>query len=155
MVPTSRSLALGLFATVALFAAGCGSNNTGKIVGKWKLTTPPSKTDKEKQEFEAMTKMGIFMVIEFKADNTIVLGIDSDKPEFLELIKKGVPGQKFSFEAKYKLLMGDKVEVYDVKDKELKDVFKGDKARSDILINGDDMTIKDPDGSITKLTKMK
>jgi hypothetical protein len=148
-------LAFGLFTIVALLSAGCGSNNTGKIVGKWKLTSPPSKTQKEKDEFEAMSKLGVFLYLEFKTDNSLVLGIDSDKPDLLNMLKKGAPDQKFTFEAKYKLLMGDKVEVYDVKDKELKDVFKGDKARSDILINGDDMTIKDPDGSITKLTKMK
>ena len=38
MVPVSRAFALSLVAAFALFAAGCESNNKGKIVGKWQAT---------------------------------------------------------------------------------------------------------------------
>ena len=145
-------------AGLALTVTGCSSNNTGKIIGKWKISAPPEKDPKTKEEFEAMGKMGLFVFIEFKADNALLLGLGSDKPETLDMLKALAPKgkePKTSWEAKYKLLPGDKVEVYDMKDDETKKMFKGDKARSDIIITGDEMTIKDPDGSMTKLTRMK
>jgi hypothetical protein len=149
--------ALGLIAVcgLALACTACSSNNTGKIEGKWKLVSAPSKDSKGKDEFDAMNKMGVYLYFEFKSDQSLVIGIGADDPKMLDLIKSTVPGQKVTWMAKYKLMSGDKVEVYDVKDEEFKKFMKGEKGRSDITIVGDDMTIKDPDGSTSKLVRMK
>ena len=83
-MPISRSFALALLAAFVLFAAGCGSNNKGKIVGKWLLytnVTPNSEND----------------VTEFTADGQFSV---TNGPNVLR--------------GRYRLGAGDKVTLYDL-----------------------------------------
>lgn len=155
MLLAPRKLAFLLLAGLALAVAGCGSNNKGKIVGKWKVTDPSDKDPKAKDGFQKLGQMGIYMYMEFKDDSTAVMGFDADKPGMIELLKMGIPGGKVTFPAKYKLMSGNKVEIYDFS-AEAKQILsgKGERMRSDIIIEGDNMTIKDADGTITKLVKI-
>jgi hypothetical protein len=159
MTPGFRKLAFVLFAGLALVVAGCGSNNKGKIEGRWKVTTFPEKTDaKTKNEMDQLGKMGLYLFLEFKSDGTMSVGLGADKKEVLDVIKAMAPQQKTTWDMKYKLLSGDGVEVYDMP----ADLQSGggglfgkkDRARVSIKINGDDMTLVDDEGT-TKLTKVK
>lgn len=153
---TARRLFTVALAAVALFAAGCSSNNKGKIEGKWRITAPPDKDASAKQGFDMMAAAGIYMYMEFKPDGTFYLGFDSDKPGALDLIKGNLPGGKTAFPAKYKLMSGNKVQIYDLS-ADAKQLMGGkdEKMQSDIIIEGDNMTVKDPDGTITKMQRVK
>jgi len=153
---TARRLFTVALAAVALFAAGCSSNNKGKIEGKWKVTAPPDKDAKAAEGFKELGERGIYMYMEFKPDGTFYLGFGADNPGALAMLKMGMPGGKLEFPAKYRLKSGNKVEIYDLS-ADAKQLMseKGDVMRSDVIIEGDNMTVKDPDGTITKLTRMK
>lgn len=151
----TRPLAFLTACTLALLCTACGSNNKGKIEGKWKFVSLPSQDEKSKQDLEQLTQLGVYLYLDFKPDGMMTMALGADNPQVLDRMKMGVPNQKISWDARYKLLSGDKVELYDVKDEELRKAFKGEKARSDFMIAGDDMTIKDPDGAIVKLTRLK
>jgi hypothetical protein len=148
------------FALVALFAlalaAGCGSNNKGKIEGKWKIVSLPEKVQNGKNEMAEMAKMGVYVYMEFRADGTMAFGVGADKQEMLDMVKMAAPNQKITWDGKYKLLSGDSVELYDLP----KDFQGGgglfgkdDRARVKVLIKGDEMRMTDKDGTAT-LTKV-
>jgi len=157
MFRTHRVLAVVLLAGVALMSAGCGSNNKDKIVGKWKFIESPNADAETKKGLDMMAMMGAYMYFDFNADNTVVIGVESDKPGMLDLLKMSTPGGTLTFPAKYKLLSGNKVEFYDLSP-EAKALIKGaDKGRmvSEIMIDGGKLTMKDPDGSIGKFERYK
>lgn len=141
-----RSPALRLVGTlsVCLFAllfTGCGSNNTGKIEGKWRVDSSTAKAE----EFNKMKAAGVAMAFEFKADGsfTMLMVPLNDTPlaklaadaASAELSKKNANG-------KYTLGMGDSVKMSDLSGKGGKD------DTINITINGDSMTMKDNSGTM-------
>ena len=147
----SRSAALLALAALTLGAAGCGSNNKGKIEGKWKLTELPNRPDKGngKEMLGQLETMGLYLAMEFRPDGTMTLGLTGDKPEMLEFVKAMAQGkgQKITWDAKYKLLSGDNVEFYDMPT-DMQGAGGGlfnqkDRAKVSVKINGDEMTITD------------
>jgi hypothetical protein len=138
----------------AFAALGCGSNNKGKIEGKWKAVT----FEGQENDMKEMETVGAYLYFDFQPDGSLTLGLDSTNKEFKALMEK--MGQKVSWTCKYRLLSGDDVEMYDLP-KEMQSgksggLFGGkDKARSKITITGDEMTLKDPDGKTGHMTRMK
>src|SRR4051812_34659641 len=104
---TLRRIAPVLLAVGLILVVGCGSNNKGKIVGKWKLVSYPGMEDFEK----ASKDTGLIMYFEFEPNGTFALGFDAENKNILDLIKAKTGGTRFT--AKYKLLSGDGVEIYD------------------------------------------
>jgi len=157
MLIASRKYAFILLAGLAFLAVGCSSNNKGKIEGKWKITALPEKGS-GKNDMAEMTKVGIYVYMEFKPDGGLVFGVSSDKPEVLDFMKAAGAKQKFTWDAKYKLLPGDAVEIYDLpKDLQSGETglfSKKDRAKVMIKITGTEMKMTDDDGTAT-LTKMQ
>jgi hypothetical protein len=153
MVRSSRLFVIVL-AGLSVSFAGCSSNNKGKIVGKWKFVSSSDNNKESQKNIDQMKEMGAYLYFEFKADNTLVVGLDADKPEMIQFIKAMVPNNKVTWTGKYKLQSGNKVEIHDM-EPDAKQFIKGDKARSEIIIDGDNMTIKDPDGSSAQLVRIK
>jgi hypothetical protein len=118
-----------------------------------------SVDDKEvKKSLETLTEFGVFMYLEFKANNAVVFGLGSDKADLLDTIKKTTPNGKIAWEAKYKLLAGDKVEFYDI-DPDAKAFFKKARAADGVTIKldktGDEMTMTDTDIVTGKFVRIK
>jgi len=161
MRPFVRPLALFVVGAVALLCTACGSsNNKGKIVGKWKINELPHKDNEAKEDFEGLSKLGIYVYFDFRADNTLEMGVGADKPETLEFVKAMSKGQALQWTAKYKLLSGDGVEFYDLP-KEMQEKGGGifgknkDRARTNVKIDGDRMTMTDDDGKTGQLSRVK
>ena len=153
---------LRLIASVALLVSvglisGCGSsNNKGKIVGKWKISGGAGIKEEELKMMEAFK---VTLVMEFKEDGTVRMGLEAP-PEMQKMLEKGDGKSSASF--KYKLLSGDTVEFYDIpkdmQDKEGGGLFgKKDRGKATVKIEGDNMTITDDEtkDKPLKLTKMK
>ena len=153
---TLRRFAPVLFiACAALLTAGCGSNNKGKIVGKWKISDfGGDKVDDKMKELG--DKISIYM--EFRADETGGFGVDVNDPVLKKAFEANKDKTTFSF--KYKLLNGDVVEVYDLP-KEMQEngpFGKKDRGKMRVKIDGDNMTISDDEtlkNKPAKLTRMK
>jgi len=152
MLSAPRKIAVVLLAGLAIAVSGCGSNNTSKIIGKWKLASAPG--------FEEQAKMldafKAYVYFEFKPDGVAVIGADFTDPAMRDMIAKaGDKGDKMSMTGKYKLLNGDDVELSGLGDpKKGGGLFKGDQSRVKIKIDGDNMTITGSDGTGT-LTRIK
>jgi hypothetical protein len=107
-----------------------------------------------------LEKQGVHLYIEFMPDGGVTIGLGADKPEMLEALKAiaKMQNQQISWNMKYKLLLGDAVEIYDMP----KDMQTGggglfgskDKARVNVKITGENMALLDEQGTTT-LTKMK
>ena len=158
MMSVSRKVAFVVLAAFALVATGCGSNNKGKIVGKWKMVGGGGmKADDAKM----MEMLGIYVYFDFKDDGTLQFGAGANDPKMNDMLKD--KGETKVASMKYKLLSGDAVEIYDIpkdmQDKEGGGPFgKKDRARGNIKIDGDNMTISDDDKLKTdpvKLTRVK
>jgi hypothetical protein len=109
-------------------------------------------TDSTKAEdIKQMQSMGMFLYFEFAADGNFFLGIDSDKPGMTDILK--LSGKELRYPGKYKLGSGDTVNFSDFKGPDGKGFSGKDKARSNVTIAGDKMTIKDPDGTTMQLVK--
>ena len=153
MLSASRNFALVALAGFTLLALGCGSNNKGKIEGRWKVTAWPEKMNADKDALQEMENKGVYLYMEFTPDGRVTTGFDGNK-DFLQLIStKG----ELSWDAKYKLLPGDNVEIYDLP-KESKPGGGGlfgssERAKVIIKITGTEMKLTDADGTAT-LTKM-
>ncbi len=113
-------IALGALIAVGGFAlifTSWGSNNRGKIEGKWKLTEPPDpdgsrpddtpviglmphalppnptwggssrKGSQVREQMRILEEVGLYFYIEFKPKDTLDLGMGSDKPEVLNAIR--------------------------------------------------------------------
>jgi hypothetical protein len=132
------------------------SNNKDKIFGKWKITEVPE--DAGGKTVEQLASLEIYFFVEFKADGGLVFGLTSDKPEVLEQIQRTAPKGKLALNAKYKLLAGEDVELFDIP-KELQEtgaVFgkNKDSVKTKVKLDGDKMTMID-DGKTSKLTRIK
>lgn len=152
MLTVSRTAALAVLAVLALGTAGCGSNNKGKIEGKWKFTSFPEGADaKGKDGLDMLGKMGLYVYMDFKTDGTLELGLGGDKPEAMDFFKMMAKGQKTAWAGKYKLLSGDGVELYDMPaDMQGGAPFGGkDRGRMKVKIDGDSMTATDDKGTAT------
>lgn len=91
----SRGFAFVVLAALALAATGCGSNNKGKIEGKWKFVSFPEKTTaKGKDGMAEMGKLGLFLYMDFAPGGAATLGVGAEKPEMLELMKAAAPNQQ-------------------------------------------------------------
>ncbi|MFO0824103.1 MAG: hypothetical protein U0792_13485 [Gemmataceae bacterium] len=158
MVFKTRQFAIVILAGLTLVAAGCGSNNAGKIEGKWKIVSAPGLEDTNKQ----LEQVKAYLYMEFRPDGTMSMGADFEDPAMKEIVEKfaAKSGEKTSFSWKYKLLTGDNVEFYDLP-KELQEkgtggLFGGkDKARTSVKIDGDNMTMTDSDGKTGKFVRIK
>lgn len=161
MLIASRKYAFVLLAGLAFVAAGCGSNNKGKIVGKWKITGGGGIKD---EELKMMETFGVNMILDFRDDGTIAMAVQSNNPDFQKAMEASKDKTSFTF--KYRLGSGDVVELYDLpKELQEKDKKGGpglfgskDRAKAIIKIEGDNMTISDDDtlkSNPLKLTKMK
>jgi len=159
MRSSPRTPALVALAVLAFLAAGCSSNNKGKIDGRWKFVTfPETKAGQGKELLAMLNERGAYFMLEFRPDGTMTLGVSSNKPEVLEQLKAlaAEKGQKLTGEAKFKLLPGDGVEFYD-----LPAEFRGnggpfgskDRAKLQIRIDGNEMTLIATDGTAT-LTRL-
>lgn len=157
MFAVSRKCAFVLLAALALTATGCGSNNAGKIEGKWKFASLPNTGDVNAQKGMAMMEaMGLHMYFDFKPNGVLEFGLGSDKPEALKGFQMLAGGNSLTFNGKYKLLSGDGVELYDFPaDMDGKAPFGGkDRGRGKIKITGDTMVMSDDKTSAT-LTRVK
>ena len=128
------------------------SDNKGKIVGKWKVTEYPKE---HAPAYEQITALGFWFYIEFKSNNILVLGLGADTPEGQKQLKRVAENAELTWDAKYRLLAVDVVEIYGAKEKKLNAALVGDNTKPSITVKKDEMTIKDPDGNITKLTRLK
>ena len=148
------------FAPVLLVAclglvAGCGSNNKGKIEGKWKVNSMPGMEEKELKMMETMKAYGF---MEFTPDGAMRIGVESADPQ-VQMLLAGA-GDKTVLSCKYKLGSGDSVEFYDLP-KEMQEKGGGlfgknkDRAKTSVKISGDNMTLTDPDGKTGTLTRVK
>src|SRR5262245_61112458 len=95
-----------VFASAA--AAGCGSNNKGKIEGKWKLVSMAGDQNMMKE----MEMVKGYMYFDFRPDGTLIVGAESSDPAFQQMI--AAAGGKTSLSMKYRLSSGDWVEMYDL-----------------------------------------
>lgn len=145
MRTTVRLTATLAVAVFALAFIGCGSNNKDKIVGKWKMVSA-SKGD----EIETMKKMGLALAWVFNADGTFAMEVVSAEAGKEPSPLAGAFDKSKLPSGKYTLAMGDTVNFSDVKN------GSGDKRlTTNITVNGDNMTMKDPDGSTVQLTRVK
>lgn len=153
-----RPLTLAAVFGISMLCTACGSNNKDKIVGKWKISDIPGQSEKDAAEFAEMSKMGMYVYFDFRPDNTMVMGVEADKPEIMEFVKAMAKGQQLSWTAKYKLLSRDGVEFYDLP-KEMREkgggLFSKDRGRTKIKIDGDKMTMTDDDGKTGHLVRIK
>jgi len=149
---TARSLLLFVVGGIALICTACGSNNQGKIVGKWKIVSATGEGDAGFKQWE---KAKVALVFEFKEDNTASMNIESTE----EKPRGGKQESTPVFTFKYKLMNGDIVELYDLP-KEMQGKGGGglfgskEKAREKIKISGDNMTIFE-DKTTMNLVRMK
>jgi hypothetical protein len=153
---TARSLLLFIVGGAALFCTACGSNNQGKIVGKWKMLSMPGMDAAQTKE---MDKLNVYAFFEFKDDGSMTVGAESsDKDMQALLLKQGVAK---TLSCKYKLRSGDVVEFYDLP-KEMQEKNGGglfgsnkDRAKTRVKISGDNMTWTDDDGKSGNLVRLK
>jgi hypothetical protein len=154
MLRAPRVIAFLAFASLALVAAGCSSNNKGKIEGKWKFVSIPGMDEGMLKTLEAQK---IFLYMEFTPSGEARMGAAANDPELQKKIDTA--GEKTSLSFKYKLLSGDGVEFYDLP-AELREKGGGlfgnkDRARTKVKIDGDTLTMTDDDGKTGKFTRWK
>jgi hypothetical protein len=136
-----RRFAPVLFVLCAgLLSAGCGSNNKGKIVGKWKATNLPG-SDKDKEALKMA--QDVALVLEFTADGKMT--------GTATVTVFGQTQTKEVMSADYKLGTGDWVFFTNVKPPPKNG---GTKSKDKLVINGDTMTIDTESGEKITLTRM-
>jgi hypothetical protein len=139
MLRVGRLFAFALLASTALLAAGCGSNNKDKILGKWKLVDSPGY---HTAEGRAATQMGLYVVVDFMPDGKMSVSVESDMPGTAERLSQAA-GIKTRFDARYKLGFGDNIEITDI-DKAARTFLKP--GRWVVTINGGYMSAQTADG---------
>jgi hypothetical protein len=149
-----RLLAFAALTAAALGSTGCSSNNKGKIEGRWKFVNVPGVDQNMVRQLDTM---GIYLFIEFDPNGTMTLGAASANKDIQEKLAQS--GEKVTFSCKYKLHSGDDVEFYDLP-KELQEKGGGlfgnkDRARTKIKVNGDTLTMTDPDGKSGTFSRAK
>ena len=150
MLYWSRAVALGLILALAHFCTGCGSNNAGKIEGKWKIASGPGLTDGELQALEWL-KATPYM--EFKADGTVVSGLDA-RPDVIRSMEKHRKNLTQTQTGTYKLLSGNNVQLAGIGEVKGPSDGTAKAGRVAVVIGGDSMTLTAADGTL-QLTRMK
>jgi hypothetical protein len=156
MLTAFRKVALAVLAGGALVAAGCGSNNKGKIEGKWKIT---GGTDMPPDQMKKLEDAKVFAYLEFNPDGSAGFSFESTDEALQKVIQAGAGG-KTSFAFKYRLGAGDNVELTDVP-KELQDKQGGSPfgagplARFVVKIDGQNMTFIGDDKKSFQLVRTK
>jgi len=150
MTPALRKVLYLAVCALALTATACSSNNKGKIEGKWKFVSGPGID----QQAKTLESAKAYLFFDFRPDGTVAIGVESSDPAMQKLLVGGT--EKTTMSCKYKLLSGDGVEFYDMP-KEMQDGKGGgmfgknkERARTSAKIDGDNMTLTDPDN--TRLT---
>jgi hypothetical protein len=138
MPSAGRPLALVVLASAALLAAGCGSNNKDTILGKWKLVDSPGY---HTPDGRAATQMGLYVVVDFMPDGKLNIAVESDSPNTAAQLSGS--GIKTRFNARYKLLFGDNIEITDI-EKEAQAFLKP--GRWSVTIKGGHMSARTADG---------
>jgi hypothetical protein len=145
----SRLIALTVLATLALGAAGCGSNSK-KLVGKWKITELGDQTAKGKGDDK------LILFLEFKADGTGGMGMEITDPELKKMMGDDKGGTLVNFKWS---VSGDTLELTDTSGAKGEGPFgKKEKARGKLVFEGNDtVTIKPDDekDKPVKLSRMK
>jgi hypothetical protein len=144
MTFASRGFALIVLAGLALAAAGCGSNNKGKIVGKWKATTLPGMSEDDKKAIKLIGEDNFALILEFTEAGKMT---GTANITFL-----GKTENKEVISADYSLGTGDWV-FFTNQNPPAKDGKA--KSKDKITINGDTMTIDTEKGEKITLTRMK
>ena len=131
---------------MALLGAGCGSNNTGKIVGKWKVVSAP------KEDLDELKELGVTIAFDFKADGTFAVDFVPDNEghgakEAADVANTARQGKELS--GKYNLGFGDQVYISkgSIGTRRMKECIL-------VTISGDKMTMKVEDETI-ELERMK
>jgi hypothetical protein len=132
-----RLLTASLLAVVVLSTAGCSSNNTGKIVGKWKATAVNGAGAIDGQLGGLPDDSGMYF--EFTADGKFhAYGM--------------VAGQRMDVSsATYSLGSGDTVNLSNLSPPQNGKT----RSRETVTINGDTMTIKGEGGKSLTFTRVK
>src|SRR5262245_8169144 len=91
------------------------SNNTEKIIGKWRLTELPKGTPGERVgSFDGGLT---YRYIEFDEEGLFTIGVGEHRPGIIALIDKKLGGDGEgppAYGGKYWLLAGDGIELYDI-----------------------------------------
>lgn len=150
ILPHLRTPAVAVVCSVALLLSSCGgpSNNKGKIDGRWKMVS----ASKQDPNMAALKQAGVAMGFEYKPDGTFSVFFveDNNTPQAklaTQLANNELKGKDFS--GQYTLASGDRVNYTGAKD-----MFNGKKATSNVTISGDNMTMKDPDGTTMQLVRV-
>jgi hypothetical protein len=143
-----RASRLVVFVALAGFAvtlSGCGSNNKGKIEGKWKANAVdlPGIPSKDKEGLSKFPPDAAYVMMEFTADGRMIGTMNLKQGE-------SVNSQEV-MSAKYSLGSGDWVNFTDMKPAQ----DGKTKSKDKIVINGDTMTIQTEKGEKINLTRMK
>ena len=142
MLLVQRKIALLVFASLALAVSGCGSNNAGKIVGKWKATTIPGMSEDQKAKLKQLGPDAVSVIMEFTEDGRMTASA--------RISMFGQTQTQEVASAKYSLSSGDWVVFSD-----LKPVVDGKStSRDKIVIQGDTMTIETDKGEKITLNRM-
>lgn len=149
-----HTIALRLIATlavcgVALLFTGCGSNNTGKIEGKWEEVS----NSELGQELNEVRAQGLKIIYHFKPDGTLKVAVkeaDDSLRATLAAIKANLATLELDTEGKYTLLSGDMVQFTGAKN-----ALGTKELICYITIVDDTMTLKKPDGNIVTFTRLK
>jgi len=145
----STGLRLTGILSVCLFAllfTGCGSNNTGKIVGKWRVDSSTAKPE----EFNKLKAIGVAMAFEFNADGTFsMLAVPLNDSPIAKVAADAATAEmkKKNASGKYSLGMGASVRMSDLGD-------GGKESTVTVTIDGDSMTFRDGSGTM-QLTRVK
>lgn len=145
-----RSVGVLAMCVLAVSFTGCGSNNKGKIEGKWKKVVSTTETD---ADFKSLKDAGVAVVWEFKADGTFSFGFmpDNDKPESkaaTDRANANVAGK--DVKGNYTLGMGDRVTLTGATF-----MYQGKKVVCDCAIAGDNMTIKEGFSLVGRYVRVK
>lgn len=135
MLLAPRKLAFVVLAGLALVAAGCGSNNKGKIVGKWKAD---SVGDGDPKMAQLGDDMGLFF--EFSADGKFNASVSI------------LGTTKEVGSAKYSLGSGDWVNLTDINPPQQDGKTQ---SKEKVTINGDKMTILGENNKTMTFTRVK
>jgi hypothetical protein len=144
MTPGVRKLSLVLIASLVLLAAGCSSNNKGKIVGRWKATSFPGLSSQDAATLNQLGEGNVYVILEFTADGKMV-GTATIKA-FGQTINKEV------MHADYSLGYGDWVHTSNMSPPLKNGMTKG---KDKVVITGDTMTIDMESGDKLTLTRFQ
>jgi len=139
-------LSIGL---LALLFGGCGSNNTGRIVGTWKITS----TSKPVEELDQVRSMGLASAWNFKADGTVELTVvpELTDPDTVKLAESTAEGmKKKNLTGKYTLGIGNLVTFSDSPR-----LFGSGLLRAEVVVTGDVMELRDSAGFTMRFARVR